>query len=234
MNHASTALNDSPLSKYFLSGYVSRTEDPSNFPPNQLPEVIQRYESIFADSLKILGLPKESLRARPEFKFDSGDPANLEAGIAVLRVVCTLESEGFASITLVRPGKEGGADIACQIKGYKVCCEVKTITKQSRASRGYGFEDELYEKVNESIGKARSQLDFTARELGCSAKLLACVMNWKLHTLYLEPDNYYRIVKRLEHDGSLNGIDGVLFVNSGGGKFMFLTEQLSTAGALTV
>lgn len=223
-------LNAHPLAKYFLSGYLSGREDPINFPPDGPGFVLQAYESIFADSLRILGIPKESLRARPEFKFDSGDPANLEAGIAVLRVVCALESEGFANIRLVRPGYDRSADVVCEKRGHKVCCEVKTITKQSRSRprEEYDYDGEVYEKVRESIDKARSQLDSTATKLGCSVKLLACVMNWQLHPILLGKDKYYRIAQRLERDGdqqSLNGIDGVLFVNNVGEKFMFLTEH---------
>src|SRR6266700_4128375 len=103
MTTAFVDLSDYPLSRYLLSGYLFRKDDPTNFPPDELPDVIPRYESIFGDALRILGLSKESLRARPEFKFDSGDPANLEGGIAILRVVCALEREKFANIELVRP-----------------------------------------------------------------------------------------------------------------------------------
>jgi hypothetical protein len=228
MTKVPTELSGYPLSKYFLSGYLSRNEDLINFPPDMFSACLQNYEKLFAASMDILGIPKESLRAMPEFNFDFADPGNLEAGIAVLRVVWALGEMGFVHIRLVPPDKDGGADIACEKKGHKVCCEVKAITKQSRPREEYDYADAVYEKMLESIGKARSQLDSTARKLGCSIRLFACVMNWPIHPVFLRQNNYHQIVKRLEHDGdqrSLDGIDGVLFVNSGGEKFVFLTEH---------
>jgi hypothetical protein len=227
-------LSGYPLSRYFLSGYLSRKEDPVNFPPGDLAEVFQRYENLFGDSLKALGLSKESLRARSEFNFGSGDAANLEGGIAILRVVCALEREGFVKIALVRPGRGGGADITCEMEGHKFCCEVKAITKQSRPGMGVYLADQLYSKMLESVSKAGLQLGASARELGCSVRIFVCVVNWFLHSIHLGQNDYKHIVRRLEREGdqqSLVGIDGVFIVTRMGDTFLFPanTETASVA-----
>ena len=42
---------------------------------------------------------------------------------------------------------------------------MKAITKQSNARRGYYFADQLYEKILESLPRARTQREATAKEL---------------------------------------------------------------------
>ena len=155
-----------PLCRYFLSGYLSKRNDPTNFPPDQFPELFDRYEKVFESALEVLGLTKEALKSKSEFNFDSGDPANLESGIAVLRVVEALRIKKFRNIALVKPTKNApGADLTCQKNRQKVCCEVKAVTKQSNGRREYLFKDQLYEKILESISKARTQLEASAAEL---------------------------------------------------------------------
>ena len=113
-------LNTCPLSSYFLSGYLSCVEDPTNFPQDEFPELFQRYENIFDTALHILGITKESLKARSDFNFDSGDAANLEGGIAILRVIEVLRREGFLEVSLVTPNKgTPSADLTCEKMGIK-------------------------------------------------------------------------------------------------------------------
>jgi len=126
-------LSSFPLASYFLREYLSKREDPVNFPLHELPDLFQRYYNVFASALQVLGLTKEALKNRSEFNFDSGNAANLESGIAVLRVVEALRLEKFLDIALVKPTKNAsGADLTCEKNGQKVCLEVKAITKQSR------------------------------------------------------------------------------------------------------
>ncbi len=219
-----------PLFTYFLAAYLStNNKDLINFPPDEFPGLLQRYEAIFENALSILCMRKETLKARSEFNFDSGDALNLEGGLAILRVVAALNRERFGNITLVRPSKNArGADLTCEKNGYRVCCEVKTITKQSQGRKDHYFADQLYEKMLESIDKARDQLDATACELGCSIKLLVYVVNWFAHSIYLDKTDYQYITNRLEQDQdqrSLVGIDGVFFVTKMGQCFLFLNEH---------
>ena len=56
-----------PSCDYFLSGYLSANEDdPENFPADQFPAGLERYEAIFGAALRFLGLSKESLKSKPE------------------------------------------------------------------------------------------------------------------------------------------------------------------------
>jgi hypothetical protein len=214
---------------YFLSGYLSQGEDADNFPPDEpLEPLFQRYENTFAAALKTLGVCKESLRRRSEFNFDSGDAANLESGIAVLRTVEALRLEGFSNILLVQPKKNGpAADIFCEKGGHRVCCEVKAITKQSSGRDGFFLEDQLYEKILENLPKAIKQLNATAADLRCEIRIFACVVNWSSQSMCMGLDDYQQIVTKLERNGdqeSLVGIEGVLFVLMPGLKYLFLNE----------
>src|SRR4029077_17320054 len=83
------------LCGYFLSGYLSQKEDRTNFPSDEFPAQLERYERLFESALAFLGLTKEGLKGKSEFNFDSGDAANLEAGIAMLRVVEALRLSKF-------------------------------------------------------------------------------------------------------------------------------------------
>lgn len=213
---------------YFLSSYLSKREDPTNFPPAEGPALWDRYEKLFESALQALALPKESLKGRPEFNFDSGNAANLESGIAVLRVVLALQAEKFVNVTLVTPRKNApGADLTCERNGQRVCLEVKAITKQSSGRSGLFFENQLYEKILESISKARAQLETTAKEPQCTMRIFVCVVNWFAQSVYLNRQGYQKIVNRLERDGEqrhLAGVDGVLFVTKMGQQFLFLNE----------
>src|SRR5712692_3590377 len=145
-------LNTYPLCSYLLSGYLSKKEDPTNFPPNEFPALFDRYEKVFESALQVLGLTKEALKSRSEFNFDSGDAANLESGIAMLRVVEALRLEKFLNMALVKPKKNApAADLTCEKNGQKVCLEVKAITKQSSGRSGLFLEGQLYEKILENI-----------------------------------------------------------------------------------
>jgi hypothetical protein len=222
-------LSSHPLCHYFLSGYLSKREDPTNFPPEEFPDLFDRYEKIFESALRTLGLKREELRNRSEFRFDSGDAANLEGGIAILRVVEALRLEKFFNIALVKSNKGApGADITCEREGQRICLEVKAITKQSSGRAGLFLEDELYEKILENIPKARMQLEATASEMQCSLKFFACVLNWFKQSIYLGQSHYQQIVNRLERDQdqeSLTGVDGVFFVTKMGQRFLFLNER---------
>lgn len=222
-------LSKYPLCSHFLSGYLSKGEDPTNFPPDEFPALFDRYEKVFESALQVLDLTKEALRSRAEFNFDSGDAANLESGIAMLRVVEALRLENFCNIALVKAAKNAtGADLICEKNGQRVCLEVKAITKQSSGRSELFFEDQLYEKILESIPKARAQLEATATDLRCAVKIFVCVVNWFEQSIYLNQNDYQHIVNRLERDQdqeSLKGVDGVLFVTKMGQQFLFLNES---------
>jgi hypothetical protein len=222
-------LSSFPLVDYFLRGYLSKVEDPDNFPVDEFPDLFQRYENIFALALQALGLTKEALKKRAEFNFDSGDAANLEGGMGILRVVEALRIWGFLNIALVKPTKDAAnADLTSEKNGYKVCWEVKTITKQSSGKPGRYLEDQVYEKVVDSIPRARIQLETTAATLQCNVKIFVCVLNWLAHSMQLDQDGFQYVTNRLErhHDlESLKGIDGVLFVTKRGPRFLFLNEH---------
>jgi hypothetical protein len=68
--------------------------------------------------LRTLGLKREELRSRAEFRFDSGDGANLEGGIAILRVVEALRLEKFSNIGLVESKKSMSALLAFGWTGW--------------------------------------------------------------------------------------------------------------------
>ena len=75
-------LHDYPLCRFCVGKYLLLQEDPTNFPENEFPEIFRRYENLFAAALETLATPKEALKRRAEFNFDSGDANNLEGGIA--------------------------------------------------------------------------------------------------------------------------------------------------------
>ena len=92
--------------------------------------------------------------------------------------------EHFSAITLLDPP---GADLKCERDGRIVCCEVKTITKQSKPRKQGSFfthhpyeipADQLYEKIVEEIEHARNQLKLTAARLGGSVTMYVCKCNW--------------------------------------------------------
>jgi len=120
------------LSSFYLSGYLQKIADHDNFPQEKGEDVFDRYELVFFEALKVLGISKQSLRSKPEFNFDSDDVCNLEAGIAILRTVNALHLLGHKKISLITPPKHGaGADITSEKAGKKICFEVKALTKQS-------------------------------------------------------------------------------------------------------
>lgn len=217
-----------PLSIFFLSEYLNKEADEVNFPSGPGEAVFDRYEVVFGKALEVLQLTKESLRAKPEFNFDSGDSSKLEAGIATLRVVNALQLMGNTKITLIKPPKNaGGADIVSEKAGKKICFEVKALTKHSTGGSGKFFEQQLYDKVFDLIGTAKEQLMLSAAELKCDLRIVVFVVNWFSQSVYLAESDYFDIVKRLakEQDHSqLTGIHGVLFVTSAGTQFLFLEE----------
>lgn len=223
-----TIENAGPLTRYFLAGYLSKTDDESNFPVQQLPTIFDRYETLFTNTLSMLAISKEQLKGRSEFNFDSGDAANLEGGIAILRVVEALRLRGFTEIALVKPQRgKPGADIVCCHAGLRICLEVKSVTKQSTGREGLFLEDQLYEKIREHTEKAAKQLAASAEHLGCDIKILAVVINWFEQSIYLGASDYQQIVNQLEQHGdveSLKGVDGVLFITKMGQQFLFLNE----------
>ncbi|SEG71102.1 hypothetical protein SAMN05421819_4455 [Bryocella elongata] len=217
-----------PLTAFMLGRYVSSCEDPINFPEDEVSAILDRYEVLFANVLTALRLTKEQLRRKSEFNFSSCDAANLEGGIAILRVVEALRLRGFTELTLVAPIKgQQGADITAMFAGIKVCVEVKAVTKQSRGREELFFEDQLYEKVREHATKASRQLAISAEQLHCEVKLIAYVVNWFAQSIYLMESDYQQIVNKLEKHGdveSLDGVDGVLFITKMGQEFLFLNE----------
>jgi hypothetical protein len=149
--------------------------------------------------------------------------------MAILRVVEALRLGKFVNIALVTPKKNAqGADIVCEKDGHRVCCEIKAITKQSSGRKGLFFAEQLYEKILESISKARTQLAATAAQFQCTVTIFVCVVNWFSQSIYLSNSDYQHIVDKLERDqeqASLAGIDGVLFVTKMGQQFLFLNER---------
>ena len=92
-----------PLSQFFLERYFSKVDDPANFPAEHLRRILGNYETLFGNVLSELGMTKEQLRGRPEFNFDFGNAANLEGGIAILRVVEALRLDGYSDVELISP-----------------------------------------------------------------------------------------------------------------------------------
>jgi hypothetical protein len=224
-----------PLCQYFLSDYLTNREDPTNFPPDQFPDILQRYEELFRSALDTLGLKKEALKRRSEFEFSHATPANLESALAVLRAVSALRIQQFSAITLLDPP---GADLKCERDGRTVCCEVKSITKQSSPREGFFFADQLYEKILENVGHARKQLESTAARLHC-VTIFVCVSNWFDQAIYLSDQDYQYVVNRLEKDKlegennhleSLKGINAVFFVTKFGQVFWFVSDELRASG----
>jgi len=210
-----------------LSGYLQESSDEDNFPKEQFPEIFVRYEAIFRDAMRVLGLTREALARRSEFTFDSGSAQNLEGGIAILRSVVLLDNCGFTNIALVNPPDgEKGADLLATRKGHRVCFEVKAITKKSRPRKEelldeklYVLEEQVYLKVTEFAHRAAKQLAATAARAGCDVKILICIINWFEQSIYLTPQDYQRIVNKLEsqkledydEQRHLTGINGVWF-----------------------
>jgi len=219
-----------PLCAYFLSGYLkANPNDADNFPPCGFPEGLLRYEALFHDALFHLQMSKESLRARQEFNFDSGNANNLESAVGVLRVAIHLGQAKFTDITLIKLRQTSrGADLTANKNGRKVCFEVKTITKQSKGRASHFFADQLYEKIREGIARAREQLIASSLELNRELTIYTCVVNWFAQTVYLNQDDYQYIVNKLEEHGeekSLEGIDGVWFILKNGDLKAFLNER---------
>jgi hypothetical protein len=153
-------------------------------------------------------MTKEDLRARQEFNFDSRDANNLESATGVLRAAIHLGQAKFSEITLIKSKQKSEADLTAKKNDRKVCFEVKTITRQQK---GHFFGDQLYEKIKESIAKARKQLTASATNLNCDVTIYACVVNWFSQTIYLNQSDYQSIVNRLEEHGeekSPEGVDG--------------------------
>jgi hypothetical protein len=235
--------NTHPLCGFFLTGYLSKNpNDEENFPTNEFPLGFARYERLFESALNALAMSRESLKKKSEFKFDSGNAANLEGGIGILRRIEALRIKAlrikqFTNIMLVKPKMTSKvADITAEKNHEKVCFEIKTVTKQSSGRKGLFFEEQLYEKILESVPQAQKQLDASAQELGCTVKLFVCVVNWFEQSIYLGQDSFQHIVNRLERDEteglhgvevqeSLKGIDGVWFVLKMGTQFLFLNER---------
>ena len=229
-------LDSFPLCRYFLSEYLANREDPTNFPPDQCPGILERHEEIFRSALDTLGLDKQALKSRSEFDFAHATPANLESGIAVLRAVTALQMQQFSAIKLLDPP---GADLRCERDGRTVCCEVKSITKQSSPRGGFFFADQVYEKILENIAHARKQLAGTAAKLGGAVKMFVCVSNWFDQAIYLTEQDYQYIVNRLEKDKlegednyqeSLKGMDALFFVTKFGQMFWFVSDELKASG----
>jgi hypothetical protein len=218
-----------PLSHYFFSGYLSKNPDPSNFPLAEIPGVFERNEKLLASALNILGLTREQLKRKSEFNFDSGDAANLEGGIAILRAAELLRLKQFTNISVVSPQKgQQGADLVCVKKGVRVCLEVKAVTKQSRGRDKLFMEEQLYDKVRQHAYKAGKQLQESATVLQCEVRILVYVVNWFTQSIHLGQSDYQQIVDKLERDGdveSLHGIGGVWFITKMGLDFLFLNES---------
>jgi len=224
-----------PLCQLFLSEYLANHDDPKNFPPDEVPALFDRYEQIFRTALDTLRISPQQLRGKPEFDFARADQGNFEGAIAVLRAVEALRLQGFSNITLLKPP---GADLVCEKNGYKVCCEVKAITKASTPQKGLFFADQVQAKVMDNIGHARKQLEATATKLGC-ATMFVCVSSWFDQAIYLTERDYQYIVNRLENDKlegednyleSLKGIDAVFFATKFGQVFWFVSDKLRVAG----
>ena len=168
---------------------------------------------------------QNSLRRRPEFNFDSGDAANLESAIAVLRAVVFLRDKNFLDIALIRSKSTKGADITCERNGLRVCCEVKTITKQSSGRAGCYLEDQVYEKIRENISKARAQLKASAAQLQCKMAIAVSFVNWFLQSVTLDQSAFQYIVNTLEQEQELDGIDVVLVITATGQEHSFFSER---------
>lgn len=219
-----------PLCQYFLSGYLAANEsDSDNFPPDQYPDFLDRYEELFRSSLASLRLTQKDLKAIPEFDFNSGNANNLESGIAVLRAITALRDMGFGQIKLVKPKKRSlGADLYAEKNRERVCFEVKTITKKSKGRKGCFLEEQIFEKIKDCWQRARSQLAATTEQLRCTVRIMICVVNWFTHSVCLDQSSYQGIVNQLAAEdggGDISGIDGVLFILSTGCWYFFVNER---------
>jgi len=68
-----------------------------------------------------------------------------------------LHEKNFMKITLIKSKRSKVADIICEKNEEKVCCEVKAITKRSDGRAGFFLEEQVYEKILESISTAGAQ-----------------------------------------------------------------------------
>jgi hypothetical protein len=219
-----------PLCVFFLSRYLQRQpHDALNFPLDQFPDGFIRYETLFHDALFHLTITKEGLKAKGEFNFDSGDPNNLESALGVLRAAIHLGQAKFSKIALIK-SKKGmrGADLTAEKNGFKVCFEVKTITKRSTGKKNLFLADKLFEKIKEGITSARDQLASSEKELQCDLTIYVCVVNWFEQTIYLNQSDFQQIVDKLEkneEEESLQGVDGVWFILKSGHLQAFLNDE---------
>lgn len=72
----------------------------------------------------------------------------------------------FSNIALVKPRENSpGADVTAEKSRERVCFEVKAMTRQSSGREGFFFAEQLYEKILETLPKARKQLEATAVDL---------------------------------------------------------------------
>jgi hypothetical protein len=217
-------LDTYPLCRLFLSGYLTNKEDPDSFPPKN-PKKFEQYERLFASALQALGLQGGDLRRMPEFNFDRADASNLESAIAVLRAVVFLRQKNFLKIVLMRSTSTTGADITCERNGLKVCCEVKTITRQSTGRPDLYLEDQAYEKFRENISKARAQLKASAAVLHCNMTIAVFLVNWYLQSVTMDRSKFQAVISRLEQDQELEGIDVVLVITATGEGHCFFSER---------
>jgi len=221
-----------PLCQYFLKKYLANRDDPTNFPPDEGPELFDRYEGIFRSALSTLQIAPEELKSKPDFNFAHADQGNFEAAIAVLRAIEALRLQGFVNIALLKPP---GADILCERNGLKVCCEVKAITKASTPRKGLFFADQVHAKIMENIAQARKQLAETAKKLQGALTMYVSVSSWFDQAIYLGEQDYQHIVDRLEKDRleekgefleSLNGVDVVFFTTKFGQIYWFPRDEV--------
>ena len=81
--------------------------------------------------------------------------------------------------------------------------------------------------ASHSHSALRSFMPLPDPALKCDLQIVVFVVNWFSQSIYLVGSDYFDLVKRLaaEQDHSLlSGINGVLFVTSAGGQFLFLDE----------
>ena len=110
-----------PLPDIFSRSTLANREDPTNFPPDQCPGILERYEEIFRSALDTLKLTKRAEKQIGVSARSCGtEPsANLESAIAV-RTVEALRLQQFSAIrlrTLQAPSRVR-AETA-----VRVCCE---------------------------------------------------------------------------------------------------------------
>jgi len=77
-------------------------------------------------------------------------------------------------------------------------------------------------------------LEATALRLQCTVKIAVYVMNWLKHSIILDQDNYQQIVNKLERNGQLLGLDGILFVTKMGERHFHLQDSPDIAALLDI